>query len=108
MESKIAMPIMYELRKIQYGSSEYYKFLESLKPSLDFHYRYNRHHPEHYPNGYSDMTFIDRVEMMADWKAATKRSKNGNILESIEKNQGRHKYSDTDKEWFKKIVKDIG
>jgi len=88
-------------------ASNDYELLDSLKPALDFHYKYCSHHPEYYKDGFRDMSFIDRVEMILDWKAATKRSKNGDVCGSIEKNQNRFQYSDVDKEWFKKIVKDI-
>lgn len=74
-----------------YGSDEYKGFLEGLKPALDHHYAKNRHHPEHYPNGIDDMTLIDVLEMFCDWKAATLRHDNGNILKSIEINAKRFK-----------------
>jgi len=72
-----------------YGSDEYKKFLDGLKPALDHHYAKNRHHPEHYPNGINDMTLVDLVEMFCDWKAATLRHNDGNILKSIEYNAKR-------------------
>ena len=48
-----------------------------FKPAIDHHYANNRHHPEHWPNGINDMTLMDLIEMLADWKAATARNKNG-------------------------------
>jgi len=45
-----------KLAKCTYGSEEYKKFLEGLKPALDHHYAKNRHHPEHYKDGISGMT----------------------------------------------------
>ena len=39
--------------------------------ALDVHYSNNRHHPEHHPNGIDDMTLVDLVEMLCDWKAVT-------------------------------------
>jgi hypothetical protein len=72
-----------------YGSPEYKKFLEELKPALDHHYGHNKHHPEHYPNGINDMTLIDIIEMFCDWKAATLRHNDGNLLKSIEINTKR-------------------
>src|ERR1035437_5065865 len=44
-----------KLASSTYGSNEYKKFLEQLKPALDHHYAKNRHHPEHYKNGIDDM-----------------------------------------------------
>jgi hypothetical protein len=69
-----------------YGSPEYKGFLAEMKPALDHHYANNRHHPEHYPNGIRDMTLIDVLEMLCDWKAASERHNDGNILKSIEHN----------------------
>ena len=76
-----------------YDSLEYKKFLEELKPALDHHYANNRHHPEHFANGISDMNLIDLIEMICDWKASTLRHNDGNILKSIDINQNRFKYT---------------
>ena len=78
-----------ELEKVEYMSPEYKALLEKVKPAIEHHYARNRHHPQHWPNGINDMTLIDLVEMLADWKAATERLKNGNIRTSIEKNTER-------------------
>jgi hypothetical protein len=72
-----------------YGSEEYKKFLEELKPTLAHHYSRNRHHPEHHKNGVDDMNIIDLVEMLCDWKAATLRSHDGNLKKSIDHNMER-------------------
>jgi len=77
------------LAKCTYGSDEYKKFLEELKPALDHHYAKNRHHPEHYPHGVDDMTLVDIIEMFCDWKAATMRHNDGNLLRSIDLNSKR-------------------
>ena len=74
------------LADTQYGSDEYKKCLEGLRPALEHHYAVNRHHPEHFADGIKDMNLIDLCEMMADWKAATLRQKDGNLLKSIEYN----------------------
>ena len=78
-----------KLSEIEYGSDEYKKELEALKPALDHHYAVNRHHPQHFPNGINDMNLIDIVEMIADWKASSERNSNGNLLKSIEVNAKR-------------------
>jgi hypothetical protein len=76
-----------------YGSDEYKEFLKGLKPALDHHYAKNRHHPEHFPNGIDDMTLVDLVELFADWKSATLRHNDGNLLKSIEINTKRFNIS---------------
>ncbi len=77
------------LKDSTYGSKEYKKFLEGLKPALDHHYAHTRHHPESFKNGISSMNLIDIVEMYCDWMAATKRDVDGNIYKSIEINTDR-------------------
>jgi hypothetical protein len=78
-----------KLRGVTYGSDEYKRYLSEMEPALKHHYAKNRHHPEHFPEGVTDMTLIDVVEMLADWKAASERHDDGNILQSIEKNRKR-------------------
>ena len=77
------------LASCTYGSEEYKKFLKDLDPALKHHYACNRHHPEHFVNGVTDMTLVDLVEMFCDWKAATLRHNDGNLLKSIEHNASR-------------------
>lgn len=82
-----------ELGKVEYGSPEYKELLERVKPAIEHHYSKNRHHPEHFSNGIEGMDLLDVLEMLADWTAATKRNKNGNIHKSIEHNTGRFNMS---------------
>lgn len=82
------------LQKLQYGSPEYRESLNALRPALEHHYARNRHHPEHHKNGIDDMTLQDLIEMFCDWKAASERQNDGNILKSIETNGERFKMSE--------------
>lgn len=77
------------LEYLEYGSEAYERELEELQTTIDHHYAKNRHHPEHFDNGINDMTLVDLVEMLCDWRASAKRNKNGNLLKSIEKNAKR-------------------
>jgi len=83
-----------KLATTEYNSEEYKQCLTGLKPALDHHYATYRHHPEHFANGINDMNLIDLVEMLADWKAASERQHNGNLLTSIEVNAARFKMTD--------------
>lgn len=76
-----------------YMSEEYAAFLRELKPALDNHYQENDHHPEHYDGGVNGMSLMALLEMFVDWKAATERHADGNILVSIEKNRSRFRLS---------------
>lgn len=124
-----------KLAESTYGSEEYGQFLGEMKPALDHHYSENRHHPEHFKRfvcngcfkeyqsapyvcdvcGYSQfqeeadisqMTLIDLCEMICDWKAATLRHNNGDILKSIEINQKRFRYTDELKQILISTVKE--
>ena len=78
------------LRNLTYGSPEYKEQLkQTLGPALEHHYARNPHHPEHHENGVDDMTLIDLLEMFCDWRAATERHGDGDIMQSIEKNEER-------------------
>lgn len=84
-----------QLKKLTYGSPEYMKNLELLKPAIEDHYHKERHHPEHFIDGINCMNTIDIIEMLCDWKAAVKRNKNGDLKKSIEVNSKRFKYSES-------------
>lgn len=82
------------LRGLTYGSEEYKACLAEMKPALDHHYTHNRHHPEHWNGGIKEMTLLDLIEMLVDWKAATERHADGSIEKSLIHNKGRFGYSD--------------
>lgn len=73
-----------KLQNSSYGKDDYEDLLEQLQPVLKHHYKFNRHHPEHFQNGYSDMNLVDVVEMLCDWQASVKKHRCGNIVRSIE------------------------
>ncbi len=98
---------IFDLKTKVYGSTEYKNMLEKIRPCLNHHYSLNSHHPQFYKNGFKDMSFLDRVEMVADWIASTRRNKNGNIMKSLDLNQERFDYNNNDIEWLTLIVKDI-
>jgi hypothetical protein len=83
-----------KLRNLEYGSDEYKQCLAEMKPAIDHHNASNKHHPEHWQHGIQDMTLIDLIEMLCDWKAATLRHNTGDMLNSLEINQNRFGYSD--------------
>ena len=83
-----------KLAELEYGSNEYKDCLAALKPALEHHYAAYRHHPEHFLNGVNDMNLIDLCELIADWKAASERHNNGNLIKSIEINAQRFQIDD--------------
>jgi hypothetical protein len=90
-ENEYFAKVTSKLSGTTYGSEEYNKYLEELKPALEHHYSKNKHHPEHFPNGIDDMSLLDILEMVCDWKASSMRHHDGNILKSIEINSKRFK-----------------
>jgi len=77
-----------------YGSYEHKQYIEKTRVGADHHNKHNSHHPEYHPNGIEDMDLIDLIEMICDWKSASFRYKDGNIMKSISMNQKRFGYSD--------------
>lgn len=73
-----------KLKNTVFGSDEYKEQMKGMKVALDHHYAHNSHHPEHYENGINGFDLFDLIEMFFDWKAASERSLNGNIQESID------------------------
>ncbi len=96
------------LKTLTYGTPEYTASLAELKPALDYHYANNSHHPEHYANGVNDMNLFDIIEMLMDWKAATERTKDGDIYKSIDINAKRFNLSDQTVKIFINTAKYLG
>ena len=95
------------LRGLEYGSDEYMAAIESLGPALQHHYKDNTHHPEHW-GGIEEMSPLDLIEMLCDWKAATKRHATGNFGKSLEVNEGRFNYSSAHANAFRNAAREIG
>jgi hypothetical protein len=77
------------LRTTAYGTAEHLALVEAMGDGLRHHYAHNRHHPEHFPNGLNGMTLVDLIEMLADWKAATERSPDSDLVRTVEINRNR-------------------
>lgn len=95
-----------KLNETTYGSEEYKQYLREMQAALDHHYAVNRHHPEHFETGIRGMTLVDLCEMIADWKAASMRHADGDILKSIEMNQKRFGFGDELKQILISTVED--
>lgn len=92
------------LRDTTYGSDEYFAAFEREKAAILHHYQNGSHHPEHYAmevdgtlddvtvrhgNAIAQMTLLDLVEMLADWKAASLRHADGSFDDSLPFNKKR-------------------
>jgi hypothetical protein len=54
----------------------------------------------------NNMTLLDMIEMLCDWKAATERNKNGNIRTSIEFNATKYGMSEQLKKIFENSIRE--
>jgi hypothetical protein len=95
------------LEETTYGSDRYKELLDLLGPALQHHYENNSHHPEHYSNGIEGMSLLDIIEMLCDWKAATLRHADGDIMKSIELNQERFGLSGQLRRIFENTVREL-
>ncbi len=82
------------LAGLTYGSPEYSANTAKLSDALEHHYFVNSHHPQHYIDGINSMTLLDLIEMLCDWKAASERHNDGDIMRSIIVNKERFAISD--------------
>ena len=83
-----------KLADLEYGTEAYKQALIEAKPTIEHHYTENDHHPEHWPNGIDDMSLLSIIEMLCDWKAASERTKQGSIMQSLAHNKKRFGLSD--------------
>jgi hypothetical protein len=74
------------LREATYGTAEHAALVAAMGEGLRHHYAHNRHHPEHFPDGIDGMTLVDLIEMLADWKAATERGRDGDPARTVRLN----------------------
>lgn len=81
------------LQGLTYGSPEYRAAFAPFKEIIQHHYASNTHHPEHWANGIADMSLLDIIEMLADWKAASERG-NGDFKHSLEVSIARFHFDD--------------
>lgn len=74
-----------KFKKANYGSKEYQECVDAIKPAIDHHYEVNRHHTGFHASGFSDMNLLDILEMLADWRAASRRSPDLSFADSLPK-----------------------
>ena len=89
-EWSIFSKVLDNKKSAEYGTPEYEEIKRELAPALEHHYKENRHHPEHFANGVTDMDLIDLLEMLADWKSATNRHQKDSMLKNIDFNCKRY------------------
>jgi hypothetical protein len=97
-----------DFKKANYGTPEYQKCCDIVQPALDNHYSNNRHHTGYHKNGIYDMNLIDILEMLADWKAASRRSPTQTFKESLPKCYKKYNINETLQKIIETTLKDLG
>jgi hypothetical protein len=59
-------------------------------------------------SGFAEMPWIARMEMLCDWAAAIRRTKDGDLRRSIDKNAHRFGYGPRDRAWLLGLASRIG
>lgn len=98
----------FELLNVSYGSKEYNELQKRIKPAKIHHFQKNTHHPEHWQNGISDMTPLDLIEMLCDWKASTMGHKDGSFDKSLVINGDRYAMPEMLKSGLESNAKEMG
>ena len=96
-----------KLKELTYGSEEYKECLSQMGVALKHHYENNRHHPEHFEWGIHEMNLIDLIEMLCDWKAASLRHGDGDMMKSLEINRKRFDIEDQLYNIFANTIRDM-
>lgn len=107
-ESEGFAQTIFDLKHAEYGTPEYRALLERIYPSIQQHYARNRHHPEYWIGGFADMSAHDRVEMVADWCAAVRRGRNGDVAKSIRANAERFGYGEVERCVLTFVAQEMG
>ena len=73
-----------KFKLVNYGSPEYQECVDAIKPAVDHHYANNRHHTGFHKAGINGMNLIDLLEMIADWRAAARRSPDKTLKDTLD------------------------
>lgn len=84
-------------RETPFGSQAYKDSIKDNR-AVSLHYSRNTHHPEHYQGGIDEMSLLDIVEMLCDWKAASETYGLTAFKESLEIQKDRYKL--TPEQWY--------
>jgi len=77
-----------------YGSPQYVEKMRRWKYVFDHHYKYNRHHPEHFEFGIQGMNLVDIIEMLCDWIGYKDYISITEAISTVEQQMKRYGFSD--------------
>ena len=106
-EAPIFAKNIFKLKTVVYGTPEYKKLLKEVSVATKHHYKCNTHHCEHWPHGLEDLSPLDSVEMICDFKAASRRHKKGSLYYSIVVNAKRFGYNDNVKKAYIRMANEL-
>lgn len=94
-DSKLQMPELQWLidmdkePRYAYGTPEYFDKMKRWDKFFKSHYKGNRHHPDHFPNGVNDMNLADLCEYIVDIISYYKELHANVALDTVNKQQQR-------------------
>jgi hypothetical protein len=97
-----------EFKKANYGTPEYEAVVKKAQIAVDHHYKNNRHHTNFHPNGITDMNLLDLLEMLADWRAAARRSPDLTFAESLPRAFKKYQVSKPVQQLFLNTIEYLG
>jgi len=63
-----------KLKRAKFGAPEQQECVDTIRQAVDHHHANNQHHVQYYSDGIKDMSLLDILEMICDWRAATRRN----------------------------------
>ncbi len=96
-----------KFKKANYGSPEYQECIELTKSAVEHHYKNNRHHTAFHADGINDMNLIDIIEMIADWKAAARRSPGKKLIDTLDYSKNKYGIDDQMFKIINNTLKDL-
>lgn len=97
-----------KFKKVNYGTPEYQECVDEIKPAIDHHYANNRHHTAFHKEGINGMNLIDILEMLADWRAAERRSPDKKLIDTLEYAFNKYEIEDQLQKIIKNTLHDFG
>lgn len=97
-----------EFKKVNFGTPEYDAVEKKARVAVNHHHAHNSHHTAYYQNGLDDMTLFDLVEMLADWKAANRRSEGLEFITSMHRAFDRYNFSEQLQKIFINTAHELG
>lgn len=75
--------------------------------AIKLHWSRNSHHPEYHKDGIKDMSLLDLIEMVIDWRAASETYKRTSFGESLQIQKERFKMTEEQYRLIQLIAEDI-